>query len=683
MSCARLSMPRPLATRTLAVRLLAACAAVLICACALVLLAASPQQALAKSYSMPEVTIDATLDDEGTLDVTERRTFSFSGSFTCVWWEFDSFGYNSEMTVESVELEQGGRTTDLVPVDFRPSWRNSGGPGTTCYSVDEAYDGVYVFFDVQSEEIVVTLHYKVEPMATRYSDVCELYWKFVGSEWENATRDVNLTLHLPKPADATVTVGDNVRAWAHGPLDGTVEIGDDGSIACAFPRIEPGSFAEVRTTFPTDWLAADAPVETWNYDKLSSIIDEETAWANDANATRSRSVMLYVGFFGVCMIFVIVAVVLFFKFGREYKPKFKEEYWRDVPDPKVHPLVVKYNESWGTITTEDFSTELMHLTEIGAIYLGRGSFSKPVVELPTAFRTAAASLFGQQAVDERIAQGGYVNVEDYYVAKLPAANDLRNPIDMAALDLVFGRVGGGADSVWLESFKLFGKRDPAFAQACFDSWRRTVSQQGGLAQLIEKPGRKLRGTIGSISLLIGIVSMILGAQVSNVFFLGLAVTVLTYLFIVRFMPRRSRRGCELHAKAQALEKWLKDFTLLDERLPEDVKTWGSFMVYATMFGIADQVIDALRVRLPEVYNASIGANATGGAHWHASNWGAWFAHDGFGGTSLGSSSAFSAFATSIGGAFSAPSSGSGSGGGASCGGFSGGGGGGGGGGGAR
>ena len=52
-------------------------------------IAAIPGIAQAKSYTMPEVDIQATLDDQGALDVVERRTLDLKGDFTGVWWEFD------------------------------------------------------------------------------------------------------------------------------------------------------------------------------------------------------------------------------------------------------------------------------------------------------------------------------------------------------------------------------------------------------------------------------------------------------------------------------------------------------------------------------------------------------------------------------------------------------------------
>ena len=53
----------------------------------------TPQQAYAKSYEMPHTTINATVQPNGDLHVVEQRTFDFSGTFTAVWWNFDSFAF--------------------------------------------------------------------------------------------------------------------------------------------------------------------------------------------------------------------------------------------------------------------------------------------------------------------------------------------------------------------------------------------------------------------------------------------------------------------------------------------------------------------------------------------------------------------------------------------------------------
>ena len=51
-----------------------------------------------------------------------------------------------------------------------------------------------------------------------------------------------------------------------------------------------------------------------------------------------------------------------------------------------------------------------------------------------------------------------------------------------------------------------------------------------------------------------------------------------------------------------LKKYLKEFTLLDERGVGEVKLWKDYMIYATLFGIADQVIADMKKINPEYFN---------------------------------------------------------------------------------
>lgn len=51
-----------------------------------------------------------------------------------------------------------------------------------------------------------------------------------------------------------------------------------------------------------------------------------------------------------------------------------------------------------------------------------------------------------------------------------------------------------------------------------------------------------------------------------------------------------------------LRKFLKEFTLLDERGINEVTLWKDYMIYATLFGIADQVIKDMKKINPEFFN---------------------------------------------------------------------------------
>ncbi len=57
-----------------------------------------------------------------------------------------------------------------------------------------------------------------------------------------------------------------------------------------------------------------------------------------------------------------------------------------------------------------------------------------------------------------------------------------------------------------------------------------------------------------------------------------------------------------------LKKFLEEFTLLDERHVNEVTLWKDYMIFATLFGIADQVIKDMKKINPEYFNMDQVAN---------------------------------------------------------------------------
>ena len=59
-----------------------------------------------------------------------------------------------------------------------------------------------------------------------WSDTAELYWQFIGPDWEDDSEIVGVLVRFDGAADSGVAAlaGGNLRAWGHGPLDGSVTL---------------------------------------------------------------------------------------------------------------------------------------------------------------------------------------------------------------------------------------------------------------------------------------------------------------------------------------------------------------------------------------------------------------------------------------------------------------------------
>lgn len=554
-----------------------------------------PAHAEAKSYTMPKVDIQSQVETDGSLHFTEQRIFDFDGDFTAVWWTFENLPAGASLEFNSVRMASAdadgavtGEWTVLPSEPFVLSWRDEGGPGVDAYSFDAPKNTLYVFFNATDERRIVELDYTVTNGVQAYKDVGEMYWRYIGSEWAEDSSNVTMTVALPVPQGTEVVPGENVRAWGHGPLDGSLSISADGIITYSVPRVASGQYAEARAVFPVEWLtnlSGDAALAYRDQMRLEKVLAEENAWADQANRDRVFSLAFVIAFGALCVLLILWALRAYFKYGKEHQPDFTDEYWRDVPDRSVHPAVIGRLWRWDRESQDDFSATLMHLAHVGAVRIDSGTYPEP-------------GLFGPK------------EVADYYITRLPAANELSDPIDQMTLSILFNDIAEGRDALWFGTIKKYGEDHPQEFINAMEQWQGIVSAQTNVQDFFEAKGKRYQGYLIAAAVVVAVAGFVSGVLLEN--FIPIIFTIPTAIalgVIANYMPRRSVYGNNLVAKCKALRNWLRDFSSLDERPPTDVKVWGEFMVYAYLFGVAEQAIKQLQTTMPQLfeYDGSMGA----------------------------------------------------------------------------
>lgn len=279
------------------------------------------------------------------------------------------------------------------------------------------------------------------------------------------------------------------------------------------------------------------------------------------------------------MLLIAWALRAYFKYGREHKPAFTEEYWRDVPSPQDHPVVMARLWRWNRENNDDLTATLMHLSHKGAIQINKGSYEQP-------------ASFGRTKT-----------VDDYYLTRVPAVADaLTDPIDLAAMDILFNKVARGSDSLWFGTIQQYGKDHPDDFVSSMKGWQGVLSAETNCCDFFEIKGKRYQGYLVTLAIVVAVAGVAIGIMTENFIpLIFMLPTAIALGIIGNYMPRRSAAGNNLVAKCKALRNWLRDFSSLDERPPTDVKVWGEFMVYAFIFGIAREVIKALELKVPELF----------------------------------------------------------------------------------
>ncbi len=74
------------------------------------------------------------------------------------------------------------------------------------------------------------------------------------------------------------------------------------------------------------------------------------------------------------------------------------------------------------------------------------------------------------------------------------------------------------------------------------------------------------------------------------------------LFFTNHVTRISETGKKKFLDLIGFKKFLKDFTIINEREARDVGLWGDYLTYAALFGIADEVAEQFKELVPDFFS---------------------------------------------------------------------------------
>ena len=573
-------------------------------AVALVALLCAPRPARADGYEMSRTVIDARVNEDGVLSVVEDRTFDFDGEYHGVYWEIGTgFHEGQQVQVDVREVgiaEPNGGFTPFSRDAFATELPHT-------YTVEDEGDltRVTLYNPVDYETVTYRVAYDLTGAILAWQDTGELYWKFVSNGWDVMSDDITCTIHLPVPAGEEVVPGENVRAWGHGPLDSNVGF-SGADVIYQVPAVGTDQFGEARIVFPLSWLSMPARSEA----RLQTILSEEQAWADEANAQRAQARVITYGVVGVVAVGGAAAIVFGLATGASYRKRhrssFHDPYWRDVPS-KDHPAVVGVLVN-GEPGTPELTATLMRLTDQRAIGLDHVTSTKHGLfgdKREDDYRLTRRAR-GAAAVGDPIDEAALDFLFDFVAPKTPTFQEMRNEAEEKA-------VAANAEPDFEPVLDFSEMRDVAknypnsYVEALGD-WRGTVNAQvEARGYLSDEAGRQRNSLYGAavVSVVLAVAGfialLIIEPPMWFLLFLILPVVAAVVCAVVASRCEGySEEADEVRAKAFALKAWLRDFTRIDDAVPDDVRLWNQLLVYAVILGVADEVIDQLRVAMPHI-----------------------------------------------------------------------------------
>ena len=549
-----------------------------------------PGKALAADYRCSEVDLLASVETDGSVHMTDQRIFDLTEGESAperLKWLYDGFIEGAGVTIERVRMASvdgdgalAGEWTELPETTFL--LRGGGGPEHDAWAYDKFQHTLYAFVDAMPERVMFEVVYRVEDAIEAFDDAADFQWLYVPQDYDVALADVRAEVVLPVAADDSVKVMENVYAWGHGPADGEVDIRSDGTVIFTDPAVEPTMYAKARVMFPVEWLtnlseeARLANQGTLQYYWTSRY--EET-WVDTDTSQEVIRLGLALGLLGLSAALLLAALIVWWRWGRERPPAFRDDYWMNPPADAMAPAVLGRLWRWNHESPDDIVATVLDMVRRGVLEVRDDELVIPAAGEEPAKRVESESsvaLAAPRAADADAPDAPDANAAD-------AANAEQAALDAATLRLL-RMVATGGRTLSRAKLSALAHEHPRDLLEANAAWQRRLTALVEPYGFFDTASRRAQHVVLGAAIFLAVVAVAALIWVSwRAGVLALA-TAAAMGVLGNYTMRRSPEGNDIAAHAKALRNWMRDggWSLEGGKLAPDER--AALIPYAYLFG---------------------------------------------------------------------------------------------------
>lgn len=571
----------------------------------LAVIALIPNNVLADgpSYDITNYDMDAYIQEDGTLHIDESITYYFSSSANGLTRDLRYYYKTNKDTMEpnSARYQATGIENLTVAVTnaanittnfAKVSDAEKGDNGV--YTVDtvnadrtDGYD-IMVYSPISSNNFQ-TVHYSydITDAVVQYNDMSEIYYNFIGNGIETGVDEFNLDIYLPKSINM-----DDVKYYPHTyatKLENIQAMLDSSSNCINFniKNIPSGEPVDARIVFPNTVLMNCTKKYNNDYDFNSLYkIENSMSLGNTRYFIHiTINIILGVLLVALCIIFLTYGIIKSKKFRTTVK---NANYFRDIPK---RLNLLEYQALLPSKMTDALSSNLIIATILDLT-------NRKILNMET---KKGANKKKQSDYEYNV----YIN-KDADFTKLC-------PYEKQILSLIF------SDQISTD----FNVSDYTEKIAELNARFKEISKNSKLVQQISKANSKRLIDTKKIykkvktSLILNFIILIVTFFIVFLFntlvmnpdkVLGIIEFIISSVFtalfsfvVVVILDDLYKIPTDNYAQDQkevlGLWKYLKDYSLIKDRYPIELSIWNEYLVFASLFGIADKVAKEFKEEL--------------------------------------------------------------------------------------
>lgn len=430
-----------------------------------------------------------------------------------------------------------------------------------------------MYYKASNQKVAFYLKYTIKDLVVKHEDVAEIYFPFIGDAFEDDIKSVDIKVYLPSS-----DTSDYMRVWAHGALSGEVEKIDNNYLHAYAKNIDAGEVIDVRMSFDTNLVPLAKKKTNQNY--LDKILAVEEKRADDANKLREELLLKYnVIKYGTIIFYIGVVLLGLFVYQR-YGKSPKSGYYS------------KYNREF----IDDYNVEIVD-------YL----MNKKIT--PNAMSASIMNLIYKKNISVKDMLNNKKTKE--YEFTLENMDNV-NESEKLLIEFLFDRVGKNKDTTDKKTFTTLELKNYAKGYKTCDKfissytkWKNNVMNVATKENFYEKSGVPI--ILGIVVLIIGGILFAMGMNFGVDFLLiyFIPVVCVVFMFYTILLDKKTVKGAEHYDKWKAFKNFLNDFGSFELKELPEIVLWERYLVYATVFGLADKVQKSMNVHIKELEMSDI------------------------------------------------------------------------------
>ncbi|GIN22931.1 hypothetical protein J1TS3_40650 [Siminovitchia fordii] len=237
-----------------------------------------PSFTYAVDFSIPDVKIDAYLQENGDINVHERHTYSFDGKFNGITRE--------------IFPKKGAEISGLMAKEDEKSLK-----------VEKEGELYKIHRKGKNETIHVDIYYSIKNGMDKFIDVSEFYWPFFDDRNETDYGRMTIVVHPPGPADEAIALG-------YDSAFKTENVADDGTIVYSMGKVEAGENGDIRVAynsalFPAMQLTANKKMKEEIVNEKRTLEEKAITYAKNKKKLSSTGVWVLAGFTALFILMVM------------------------------------------------------------------------------------------------------------------------------------------------------------------------------------------------------------------------------------------------------------------------------------------------------------------------------------------------------------------------------------------